>query len=195
MTNNKPSCCCNPTAPVVSTAIPGAPTASCCSASPAPAVDTTAKAYLDPVCGMKVSANPDKAFAHEGTTYYFCSAGCLAKFRAAPAAYLKSERAVQIQRPVAIGTIYTCPMHPEIRQDRPGACPKCGMALEPEQPLLDDTENPELADFKQRLYWTLPLTGVVFGLAMFGHWLPWLNPRTESWSELVVKRQEVVSLG
>ncbi len=67
------------------------------------------------------------------------------------------------------GTIYTCPMHPQIRQGAPGACPLCGMALEPVMPALDDQENPELVDFRRRFWWTLPLSGAVFALAMFGH--------------------------
>jgi len=62
---------------------------------------------------------------------------------------------------VVAGTVYTCPMHPEIRQDHPGNCPKCGMALEPVMPSLDDGENPELADFERRFWWTLPLTAVI----------------------------------
>jgi Cu+-exporting ATPase len=66
-------------------------------------------------------------------------------------------------------TTYTCPMHPEIRQDHPGNCPKCGMALEPVMPALDEGENPELVDFRRRFWWTLPLTIVVTVLAMFGH--------------------------
>ena len=194
MTATKPSCCCTPPVSVVATSIPVAPTASCCSSSSAPS-DTASSTHLDPVCGMKVSANPDKSSAHEGTTYYFCSDGCSAKFRANPAAYLKSEPAVQNERRVAAGTIYTCPMHPEIRQAHPGACPKCGMALEPEQPSLDDAENPELADFKRRLYWTLPLTAAVFVLAMFGHWLQWFDPRTDSWIEMVVSLPVVLWAG
>nr|WP_229418883.1 copper-translocating P-type ATPase [Pseudoduganella flava] len=74
-------------------------------------------------------------------------------------------------QPAAEGTVYTCPMHPQIRQPRPGACPICGMALEPVLPALDEDENPELADFRRRFRWTLPLTVLVFALAMFGHLL------------------------
>ncbi|MBL3480201.1 copper-transporting ATPase, partial [Klebsiella pneumoniae] len=69
--------------------------------------------------------------------------------------------------PTAPGTIYTCPMHPEIRQDHPGTCPKCGMTREPLLPDLDD-DNPELRDFSRRFWWTLPLTLVVLALAMLG---------------------------
>ena len=84
------------------------------------------------------------------------------------------------------GTIYTCPMHPEIRRNAPGHCPICGMALEPLMPSLDDDENPELRDFTRRFWWTLPPTVVVLALAMGGHLLGWLSPRTQSWVELVL---------
>jgi len=80
-------------------------------------------------------------------------------------------------------TVYTCPMHPEIRQDHPGNCPKCGMTLEPMLPSLEDEANPELIDFQRRFFWTLPLTGVVFVLAMFGHRLGWFEMSTQSWIE------------
>jgi Cu+-exporting ATPase len=83
-------------------------------------------------------------------------------------------------------TIYTCPMHPEIRQDHPGACPKCGMTLEPVMPTLDDAESPELADFQRRFFWTLPLTVAVTFLAMAGHSLQWFEMARQSWIELVL---------
>ena len=86
----------------------------------------------------------------------------------------------------ADGAIYTCPMHPEVRQDRPGVCPKCGMTLEPLLPTLDDAENPELTDFRRRFVWTLPLTIAVTVLAMAGHRLGWFEMRTQSWIELVL---------
>jgi Cu+-exporting ATPase len=89
------------------------------------------------------------------------------------------------QQPVA-GTIYTCPMHPEVRQDHPGSCPKCGMALEPEMPSLEDSESPELTDFKRRFWWTLPLTLLVAALAMLGHRLHFFEPGTQSWIEFVL---------
>jgi Cu+-exporting ATPase len=84
------------------------------------------------------------------------------------------------------GTRYTCPMHPEIRQDHPGSCPKCGMALEPVLPAFDDAENPELIGFRRRFWWTLPLTVSIFGLAMFGSRFGWFDPRTQSWIELLL---------
>ncbi|MES2840947.1 MAG: copper-translocating P-type ATPase [Pseudomonadota bacterium] len=92
----------------------------------------------------------------------------------------------QAPAPAAPGTVYTCPMHPEIRQDHPGNCPKCGMSLEPVMPALDEAENPELLDFQRRFWWTLPLTVVVTVLAMFGHSLGWFEMATQSWIELVL---------
>ncbi len=87
---------------------------------------------------------------------------------------------------VPAGTVYTCPMHPEIRQDHPGNCPKCGMTLEPVLPSLNDEENPELTDFRRRFWWTLPLTIVVTVMAMFGHRFGWMAMATQSWLELVL---------
>lgn len=83
------------------------------------------------------------------------------------------------------GAIYTCPMHPEVRQDHPGNCPKCGMTLEPMLPELED-DNPELRDFQRRFWWTLPLTSVVFVLAMFGHDMGLIDMSAQSWVELVL---------
>jgi len=92
------------------------------------------------------------------------------------------------------GTVYTCPMHPEITQDHPGNCPKCGMTLEPVMPSLED-DNPELADFRRRFWWTLPLTIVVTLLAMFGHSLGWFPMRVQSWIELVLSLPVVLWAG
>ena len=93
------------------------------------------------------------------------------------------------------GTIYTCPMHPEIRRDQPGNCPKCGMTLEPLMPALDDDENPELADFRRRFWWTLPLTMVAVLLAMFGHLLEWFHGSQQSWIELALTTPVVLWAG
>src|SRR5438094_1006089 len=89
---------------------------------------------IDPVCRMKVNAGTAKwRHEHEGATYYFCCSGCLDKFRSDPGKYLSPEPAPAITKPREVrGAIYTCPMHPEVRQSEPGPCPKCGMALEPE---------------------------------------------------------------
>lgn len=94
------------------------------------------------------------------------------------------------------GTIYTCPMHPEIRQDHPGTCPKCGMTLEPLIPEASaDDDNPELRDFTRRFWWTLPLTVVVTVLAMAGHRLGWMAPAAQSWLELVLSLPIVLWAG
>ncbi|MEZ5607038.1 MAG: copper-translocating P-type ATPase [Burkholderiaceae bacterium] len=92
------------------------------------------------------------------------------------------------------GTIYTCPMHPEIRQDHPGNCPICGMTLEPVIP-LDAEDNSELHDFQRRFWWTLPLTIAVTVLAMFGHRLGWFAMQTQSWVELVLSLPVVLWTG
>ncbi len=92
-------------------------------------------------------------------------------------------------------TIYTCPMHPEVRQDHPGNCPKCGMTLEPLLPELDADDDPELHAFRRRFWWTLPLTVVVTVLAMFGQELDWLEPRTQTWVELILSLPIVLWAG
>jgi Cu+-exporting ATPase len=97
--------------------------------------------------------------------------------------------------PQPAGTIYTCPMHPEIRQDHPGHCPKCGMALEPLLPALDADENPELRDFQRRFWWTLPLTVSVTLLAMFGHRAGGFGMATQSWIELALSLPVVLWAG
>ncbi len=141
---------------------------------------------IDPVCGMTVSEASEHHTEHDGQHHYFCSAGCKTKFVADPDKYLKPASVDQPEQPAPKGAMYTCPMHPEIRQDHPGTCPKCGMALEPEMPSLDEEENTELVDFTRRFWWTLPLTAVVFVLAMFGHRLGWMDMATQSWVELVL---------
>ncbi len=93
-------------------------------------------------------------------------------------------------------TIYTCPMHPEIRQDHPGSCPKCGMTLEPLIPeATADDDNPELRDFSRRFWWTLPLTVVVTTLAMVGHRFGIMDPAQQSWMELVLSLPVVLWAG
>jgi len=92
-------------------------------------------------------------------------------------------------------TIYTCPMHPEIQQNHPGNCPKCGMTLEPVVPKLDDDKNPELVSFSRRFWWTLPFTIVVTTLAMFGHQLGWFDMNTQSWVELSLSLPVVLWAG
>ena len=159
---------------------------------------TTPQPLIDPVCGMTVTESSGHTLQHEGRTYYFCSAGCQRKFAAHPAQYTASALtpappAPQVPGPA--GVIYTCPMHPEVRQDHPGNCPKCGMTLEPELPSLDEDDNTELRDFQRRFWCSLPLTAVVFVLAMFGHRQPWLSMTQQSWLELVLATPIVLWAG
>ncbi|QOW21176.1 cadmium-translocating P-type ATPase [Lysobacter avium] len=149
----------------------------------------------DPVCGMQV--DPDKTdhhAEHEGTTHHFCSASCRERFVADPARYLDPQ-AEDAAPPAPEGAIYTCPMHPQIRQEGPGTCPICGMALEPEMPGLDDEENPELRDFSRRFWWTLPLSVIVMLLAMFGHRFPALPVETRTWIEFALTLPVVLWAG
>jgi P-type Cu+ transporter len=121
----------------------------------------------DPVCGMSVDPATSKhRFEHHGETFHFCSAGCRTKFAADPKAYLEGSRA---KADVPEGTIYTCPMHPQIRQVGPGSCPICGMALEPEIASLDAPPNPELADMTRRFWVGLALSVPPVVLEMGGH--------------------------
>jgi Cu+-exporting ATPase len=133
---------------------------------------------------MTVTEQSPHRHDHAGRTYFFCSEKCRAKFAAEPASYI--ARAAEAPAVAEAGTVYVCPMHPEIRRDEPGTCPKCGMALEPELPSLEDEENPELVDFRRRFWWTLPLTIIVTLLAMFGHQLEWFAMATQTWIELVL---------
>ena len=95
----------------------------------------------------------------------------------------------------AAGTVYTCPMHPEIRQDHPGTCPKCGMTLEPVMPSLDEEEDPELRSFQRRFWWTLPVTVAVTVLAMAGHRVPGLDIGVQTWLELALSLPIVLWAG
>ncbi len=122
----------------------------------------------DPVCGMDVDPHTAKHRAnHAGRTYYFCCGGCRTKFEADPEKYLSKVEAAA--SPVPEGTIYTCPMHPEVRQEGPGSCPICGMALEPELVTAETQPNPELADMSRRLWIGAALAIPVFVLEMGGH--------------------------
>src|SRR5215470_10694398 len=124
---------------------------------------------IDPVCGMSVDPHTTAhRHTHEGRPYYFCSAGCRTKFAADPRKYLAGKAQAATPEPVPEGTIYTCPMHPDIRQIGPGACPICGMALEPELATADAGPNPELVDMTRRFWTGLALTLPVFVLEMGG---------------------------
>ncbi|MBX5169681.1 heavy metal translocating P-type ATPase [Rhizobium sp. NZLR1b] len=120
----------------------------------------------DPVCGMDVDRSTAKHFLKvEGEKYYFCSAGCQTKFDADPPVYRDGKRPPA--KPAPKGTLYTCPMHPEVISDRPGDCPKCGMALEPAGiPPADEGPSPELVDFVRRLWVSAILAVPLLALGM-----------------------------
>jgi cation transport ATPase len=151
----------------------------------------------DPVCGMTVDPHTAKhRHTHDGHAYYFCSGRCREKFTAEPAKYLKPETKPAAAIPA--GTIYTCPMHPEIRQEGPGSCPICGMALEPELVSADSTPNPELADMTRRFWIGLALTLPVFALEMGGHLTglhQWLGQQKSNWIQLVLATPVVLWAG
>jgi Cu+-exporting ATPase len=137
----------------------------------------------DPVCGMKVDPAAAKhRFAYRGQGYFFCSARCRTRFESEPEKYLTPRDSRPTEPAARAGAIYTCPMHPEVRQVGPGSCPICGMALEPEQVSLDDAPDPELIDMFRRFWIALVLTAPVFAIEMGGHlglmhWVPpaWSN--------------------
>jgi Cu+-exporting ATPase len=163
--------------------------------------DESATKVRDPVCGMMVDPTTSQhRFEHHGETFHFCSAGCRAKFAADPAKYLarKNEEQKAGEPEMPAGTIYTCPMHPEIRQVGPGSCPICGMALEPEVASLETGPNPELADMTRR-FWiggALALPAVV--LEMGGHLAGphnWIDATLSNWIQLVFATPVVLWAG
>src|SRR5262245_15967436 len=110
----------------------GKPHTNALSQSPPPATD--------PVCGMQVDpASAPASYAHDGQTYYFCCPSCLDKFRADPQRYTGTRAKAKPSPALSHEAGYTCPMHPEVRQDHPGSCPKCGMALDPVAPTAPRT--------------------------------------------------------
>jgi len=163
-----------------------------------PNSEASAGQAIDPVCGMTVTPGPDTISAeHDGETYYFCREGCRDKFAADPEKYLNDQGEPEPETP---GTLYTCPMDPEIVQEGPGTCPICGMALEPMSPSAADTgPDPELVDFTRRL-----IVGAVLGLPvlilamgpMLG--LPvgqWLGEELARWAELALATPVVLYSG
>ena len=151
----------------------------------------------DPVCGMTVEPHTAKYQSqHEAKTWYFCSSRCQSKFDENPEQYLGDQQ--QQEQPTTPGTMYTCPMHPEIRQQGPGDCPICGMALEPEQVNLNDGPSEELTDMTRRFWIGLVLVLPVLVLEMGGH-LTGLNhivpPQISNWIQLVLATPVVAWCG
>ena len=138
---------------------------------------------LDAVCGMTVAPATAVNYEHEGETYYFCCNGCLERFREAPEQYLGASGASaddgssdeHNHSAHSEAVIHTCPMHPEVRRDGPGACADCGMALEPRAVTPETEQNPELFDMKVRFWLSLFLTAPVVVLAMSEMLPNWLN--------------------
>ena len=154
-------------------------------------------AVKDPVCGMDVdpAKTPHKS-NHEGHEYFFCSAGCRAKFQKEPSRYTPSAPRPMPAAPV--GTIYTCPMHPQIRQVGPGSCPICGMALEPEVMTSETSPSPELKDMTRRFWIGLVLALPVVALEMGGHltgMMMRLEGQTSSWIQLALATPVVLWSG
>ncbi|MCH5633799.1 heavy metal translocating P-type ATPase [Pseudomonas syringae pv. syringae] len=135
---------------------------------------------------------PSSAFVehYQGHSYFFCSHNCQVKFQEDREGYGGKHPSAgptgSLESSVQAGTDFTCPMHPEIRQPRPGNCPKCGMTLEPVMPTLDEDENLEFRDFNRRFWWSLPLTLVVTLLAMTGHSLQLFHGSVQNWVEFAL---------
>lgn len=154
---------------------------------------------MDPVCGMKV--DPAKArhrAEHDGKTFYFCSERCRTKFAEDPAKYAHGKTQPTQRADVPEGTIYTCPMHPQIRQVGPGNCPICGMALEPELATADTGPNPELIDMTRRFWVGLALSVPVVALEMGAHLVGahgWIAQSLSNWIQLVLATPVVLWAG
>lgn len=165
----------------------------------APSTGNAGAVAIDVVCGMSVDKATAKHTAmHRGETYYFCAAGCRSKFIANPAKYLDPQEAGTGSGAEDEGAIYTCPMHPEIRQVGPGSCPICGMALEPAVATADSGPNPELADMTRRFWIALVLTLPVFILEMGGHVFGLHlihNQQTSNWVQLALATPVVLWAG
>lgn len=208
--------------------------ASCCGGNPKPSPFqiVSQPPQKDPVCGMMVDPSTAKAKAqHNGTTFYFCCQGCATKFTADPEKYLNPKPAApptasemqaeytcpmdpEVRQqgpgtcpkcgmalepaapPSLTRTEYTCPMHPEVVSDHAGTCPKCGMALEPRTVEVEEQENPELTDFRRRLWISVALTVPVFIAAMSGMALEHLvGGRTLHWLEMTLSTPVVLWAG
>lgn len=154
---------------------------------------------VDPVCGMKVDADKaDHRLDHAGHTYYFCSTRCEEKFKTDPDLYL--DKKPEARTPPQTGVIYTCPMHPEVRQEGPGNCPICGMGLEPETITGDEGPSPELIDMRRRFWVGLVFAVPLFLLEMSAH-IPglgmhdWISPSVSVWVQFALATPVVLWSG
>jgi Cu+-exporting ATPase len=157
--------------------------------------DKAAVSAIDPVCGMKVDPTAAKhRFTYKSQDYFFCSGRCRERFEAEPEKFLQPK---QPEPAAPTGAIYTCPMHPEVRQAGPGSCPICGMALEPEQISLDDAPDPELTDMTRRFWIALALTVPVFAIEMCSHLglMHLLPPGWSNWISLALSTPVVLWAG
>jgi P-type Cu+ transporter len=176
----------------------GAQAHSCCGGKHgdgAKAGAETAASAIDPVCSMSVNpATTKHRFSYQGQDYFFCSERCRERFEAEPQKYLQPK---QPEPAAPAGTIYTCPMHPEVQQVGPGSCPICGMALEPEQVSLDDAPDPELTDMTRRFWIALVLTLPVFVIEMGSHLglAQLVPPMWSNWISLVLATPVVLWAG
>ena len=161
-------------------------------------LESSADRVRDVVCGMSVDPlkSPHRT-EYEGRAYYFCGAGCRTKFLADPQGYLNKPEA-QASAPVHADAIYTCPMHPEVRQVGPGACPICGMALEPLVATADTGPNVELADMTRRFWVALVLVIPVVTLEMGRHLLGLdhvISQGVSNWLQLMLATPVVLWAG
>ena len=169
--------------------------ASCCGGQHGDGDRSEAATAIDPVCGMRVDpATARHRSIYKGQDYFFCSGRCRERFEAEPEKFLQPK---QPEPAAPAGTIYTCPMHPEVRQVGPGSCPICGMALEPEQVSLDDAPDPELADMTRRFWIALALTLPVFAIEMGSHLgrMHLVPPAWSNWISLALATPVVLWAG
>jgi heavy metal translocating P-type ATPase len=172
------------------------PQGGCCQRG-TPGATPPASTIKDPVCGMAVDPHTTTHKTdHDGHSFYFCSGACRAKFISGPARYL--DPANETRANVPDFSIYTCPMHLQIRQLGPGMCPICGMTLEPELVSVKGKPNPELVDMSRRFWFGLALAAPVFALEMGGHLTnlqQWLGQQTSHWLQLLLATPVVLGAG
>ena len=165
---------------------------------------TASPVVKDPVCGMDVDpAASEHHVEYDGSTYHFCSAHCQAKFEANPAQYARraasAEKAAPAPDAGSADVEYTCPMHPEIRQMGPGACPICGMALEPVMVTADTGPSHELLDMTRR-FWiavvlSIPVVILEMGMHLFPDLFMWISPKAATWTQMVLATPVVLWAG